>query len=100
MMSNKRTLIKNLAKRTLLSQKEASQVVNELFDIILDELKNEEEVSIVGFGKFYLYEHASRPVRNPKTQEEMLLKPYKSLRFKPSSVIKKLLKELSYNDKV
>jgi nucleoid DNA-binding protein len=52
----------------------------------------------VGFGKFYLYEHAERPVRNPKTQEEMTLKSYKSLRFKQSNVVKKLLKDLSYNE--
>jgi DNA-binding protein HU-beta len=99
-MTNKKALAKKLAKRTLLNQKEANQVVEELFEIILDELKDGEEVSVVGFGKFYLYEHAPRPVRNPKTQEEMLLRPYKSLRFKPSNVIKKLLKDLSYSEKL
>jgi DNA-binding protein HU-beta len=97
-MVNKKELAKKLSKRTLLRQKEANQVVNELFDIILDEIKDGEEVSIVGFGKFYLYEHAARPVRNPKTQEEMVLQPYKSLRFKVSNVVKKLLKEQSYSE--
>lgn len=84
----------------MLTQREAAQVVEELFDIILEDLRGGEEVSIVGFGKFYLYEHAPRPVRNPKTQEEMLLKPYKSMKFKQSNVIKKLLKDLSYDEKL
>jgi|15BtaG_2_1085339.scaffolds.fasta_scaffold71826_2 DNA-binding protein HU-beta len=97
-MINKKILAKKLAKSTLLTQKEADQVVDRLFDIIINELKRGEDISIVGFGKFYLYEHAPRPVRNPKTQEEMILKSYKSMRFKTSNVIKKLLKDQSYNE--
>lgn len=92
-MVNKKDLSKKLAKKTFLNQKEASMVIDELFDIMIEELKKDEEVSVVGFGKFYLYEHAPRPVRNPKTQEEMVLEAYKSLRFKSSNVIKKILKE-------
>ena len=99
-MVNKKGLSKKLAKKTFLNQKEASMVVEELFDIVMEEIKSGEEVSVVGFGKFYLYEHASRPVRNPKTQEEMTLQSYKSLRFKSSNVIKKLLKELSYSEEL
>ena len=97
-MINKKALSKSLAKKTLLTQRESSEVIDALLGIILEELKYGEEVSLVGFGKFYLYEHAARPVRNPKTQEEMTLKSYKSLRFKQSNVIKKLLKDLSYNE--
>lgn len=97
-MINKKALAKDLAKRTLLTQKESAQVVDELFDLIVEGLCDGEEISIVGFGKFYLYEHKPRPVRNPKTQEEMMLKKYKSLRFKTSNVLKKLLKDKSYNE--
>jgi nucleoid DNA-binding protein len=92
-MVNKKELSKKLARRTMLTQKESLQVVEELFGIIVEELYDGEDVSIVGFGKFYLYEHAQRPVRNPKTQEPMLLDSYKSLRFKTSDIIKNILKE-------
>lgn len=92
---NKKGLAKKLSKSTLLTQKESEIVVNRIFKIILEELKNGEEVSIVGFGKFYLYEHSPRPVRNPKTQEEMVLKSYKSMRFKTSNIIKKIFKDFS-----
>jgi DNA-binding protein HU-beta len=97
-MVNKKAIAKGLAQRTLLTQKESTQVVEELFDLIVNSLCEGEEVSVVGFGKFYLYEHKPRPVRNPKTQEEMVLKSYKSLRFKSSNVLKKLLKDKSYNE--
>jgi len=96
-MVNKKELARKLARKTFLNQRESAMVVNELFDIVVEEIKSGKDITIVGFGKFYLYEHAERPVRNPKTQEEMTLQGYKSLRFKSSNVIKKLLKELSYS---
>ena len=93
-MVNKKDLAKKVAAKTLLSQKEALQVIDSLVDSIIESLEEDGEVSIVGFGKYYLYTHASRPVRNPKTQEEMSLKPYKSVKFKVSDKIKKHFKKL------
>tara|TARA_B100000131_G_C18120801_1_gene612839 strand:- start:2181 stop:2465 length:285 start_codon:yes stop_codon:yes gene_type:complete len=92
-MINKRDLAKKISDKTLLSQKESLQVVEALVDSIIEGLEEEEEVSIVGFGKFYLYKHAPRPVRNPKTQEEMILEPYSSVKFKVSDKIKKHFKK-------
>jgi len=98
-VANKKELSKKLSKRTFLNQKESSMIIDELFRIITNEIKSGDgEVTIVGFGKFYSYEHVERPVRNPRTQEEMTLKSYKSLRFKASNVIKKLLKEESISE--
>ena len=91
-MANKKDLAKKISKKTLLSSKESLQVIDALFESILEELESGEDISIVGFGKFYLYQHSPRPVRNPKTQEEMILKPYKSLKFKCSDKIKRYLK--------
>ena len=93
-MVNKKDLAKKVASKTLLSQKEALQVIDALVDSILESLEEGEEVSIVGFGKYYLYTHAPRPVRNPKTQEEMTLKAYKSVKFKISDKVKKYFKSL------
>lgn len=92
-MINKKELAKKVSDNTLLSQKEALQVIDELISSIVEGLEEEGEVSLVGFGKFYLYEHAPRPVRNPKTQEQMILKPYKSVKFKVSDKIKKHFKK-------
>jgi nucleoid DNA-binding protein len=92
-MINKRELAKSISDKTLLSQKEALQVIDELIESIISGLEEDGEVSLVGFGKFFLYEHSSRPVRNPKTQEQMMLKPYKSVKFKVSDKVKKHFKE-------
>ena len=76
------------------NKKEAIQVVDLIFEEILEELESGEEVSIVGFGKFYIYHHKPRPVRNPRTQEEMILSPYRSVKFRVSDKVKKRFKEI------
>jgi nucleoid DNA-binding protein len=91
-MINKKGLAAKIAQKTCITKKEAVQVVDLLFEEIVEELEDNGEVSIVGFGKFYLYQHSPRPVRNPKTQEEMLLKPYKSIKFRVSDKLKKHFK--------
>ena len=93
-MINKKDLVKKVASKTLLSQKEALQAIDALIDSVVESLEEDQEVSLVGFGKFYLYTHAPRPVRNPKTQEEMILRSYKSVKFKVSDKIKKYFKSI------
>jgi DNA-binding protein HU-beta len=92
---NKKDLARKISSKTLLSQKESLQVLDAIVDSIIESLEGGEEVTLVGFGKFYLYQHTSRPVRNPKTQEEMKLKRFKSLKFKSSDKIKRYFKELN-----
>ena len=91
-MMNKKELAKRVASKTLLSQKESYQVLEAVIESIIEGLEEEGEVSIVGFGKYFLYTHASRPVRNPKTQEEMTLDSYQSVKFRVSDKIKKYFK--------
>jgi len=92
-MLSKTDIAKQVTKTNLLTSKESWKVIEEIFQIIEESLLLGEEVSIVGFGKFFLYEHSPRPVRNPKTLEPMTLMPYKSVKFKPSDKLKKRLKK-------
>lgn len=97
-MINKKELAKRVSEKSLLTQAESLEFLDLMLNEVLSSLEDGDEVSLVGFGKFYLYEHASRPVRNPKTQEEMLLKPYKSVKFKVSDKIKKRFKDIGQED--
>ncbi len=92
-MINKKDIARKISEKNLVTAKESIKIVEEIFEYIEESLLNDEEVSIVGFGKFFLYDHKERPVRNPKTSEPMLLVPYKSLKFKPSDKIKNKLKK-------
>ena len=97
-MLNKQKLIESLYKRTLLERSESKQVVEEVFKILKDALLREEEIYIVGFGKFILEMQKSRPVRNPRTMEDMMLKPFKKIKFKPATLIAKELKKRGSSD--
>tara|TARA_Y100000034_G_C6673307_1_gene295719 strand:- start:58 stop:351 length:294 start_codon:yes stop_codon:yes gene_type:complete len=92
-MISKKDIVRKISKRTLLTQKESEQVLSELVSIIEEELIGGNDVSIVGFGKFFLYQHSSRPVRNPKTNEQMMLSPFKSIKFKVSQKLKQRIKD-------
>jgi len=92
-MINKKDIARKLTDTNLLTIKESSKVVDEIFEYIEESLLAGEDVSIVGFGKFFLYEHSQRPVRNPKTLEPMTLVPYKSIKFRLSDKLKKKFKE-------
>jgi DNA-binding protein HU-beta len=94
-MLNKKDLIKKLASRTPYTQQECKFLVESLFDVISKELISGEEVSIVNFGKFSVSRQKSRPVRNPKTGEPMMLAPDKTVKFKVSHNIKKKMKDNS-----
>jgi nucleoid DNA-binding protein len=85
-------LARKLASKTLLSIKESSQIIDSLFESIAEELSEGNEISIVNFGKFTLYKQKPRPVRNPRTHEEMILDEFFSVKFKPSIYIKNKVK--------
>jgi len=91
-MTNKAMLARKLASKTLLSIKESSQIIDSLFESIAEELSEGNEISIVNFGKFTLYKQKPRPVRNPRTHEEMILDEFFSVKFKPSIYIKNKVK--------
>lgn len=89
---NKKDIAKNLSSKTLLSAKESLQAVEIMFEIMEESLTSGDEVSIVNFGKFVLQKQKPRPVRNPKTMEEMTLESFNFVKFKPSSNLKNKLK--------
>lgn len=91
-MLNKKNIISALQRKTLFTKEESSQAVEEIFEIIKEGLLAEEEIYIVGFGKFSLEQQKQRPVRNPRTMENMILNPYKKIKFKPSKKISDELK--------
>lgn len=92
-MIRKKDLVKMLSQRKNFSLKESKMILDEVFSMMEDVLLSEEDINIVGFGKFYLYEHAPRAVRNPKTKVDMTMPVYKSCRFRPSPEFKEILRK-------
>ncbi len=83
-------------KKTKLNRKEVQEVVNKIFDKIINELENAEhntKVQISGFGTFLVKRRASKIGRNPKTKEEKLIPERLGISFKPGKHLKEALKK-------
>ena len=64
-------IIKNVCNELGLTKKEATRIVESLFDIIKDNLCQGEKLKISGFGNFCIREKKPRRGRNPQTGDEM-----------------------------
>ena len=79
---NKKELVDILTEKVGLQKKDVRKTVEVLIDTILEEIEDNNEVRIRGLGVFYPVFQDTRPVRNPKTGEEMMLRPRNNIRFK------------------
>jgi len=79
---NKSDLIKALAKKNNLTEKQATQIVDLVFDGFTNELKNGGRIEIRGFGSFTVREYESYAGRNPKTGNAVQVKPKRIPFFK------------------
>lgn len=89
---NKTELISIAAEKAGVSKKDSEKVVNAAIETIIETLKAEDKVQIVGFGVFDVKKRAERMGRNPKTKEEICIPASKSPQFKAGKVFKDSIK--------
>ncbi|GIN87119.1 transcriptional regulator [Heyndrickxia sporothermodurans] len=89
---NKTELINSVAEATELTKKDANKAVDALFSSIESALKNEDKVTLIGFGTFEVRERAARKGRNPQTGEEIEIAASKIPAFKPGKSLKDIVK--------
>ncbi|AVD54545.1 DNA-binding protein (plasmid) [Priestia filamentosa] len=89
---NKTELIKNVAIKTGLTQKDSTKALEGLFKTISDTLSKEEKIRLVGFGSFEVRERSGRTGRNPQTGEEIKLPATKVPAFKPGKELREAVK--------
>lgn len=87
---NKKDLVTSVANATGYAKKDVTVVIDSVFDSITDTVKNGEDVSIAGFGKFMIKESAARVCRNPQTGAQISVDATKNMKFRVSSNIKKI----------
>ena len=79
---NKSELIDAIADSADISKAAAGRALDGMIDAITNAVKNNDTVSIVGFGTFMLRERAARTGRNPKTGMAIEIAASKSPAFK------------------
>ena len=70
------------------SKRISEELLDDLFDIILDKLITNHKVKIAKFGTFILRNKKQRLGRNPKTRQEVMIKERNVILFKPSKEFK------------
>lgn len=91
-MANKAELVENVAKKTGLTKKDATAVVEAVFGSIQDDLKKGDKVQLIGFGTFEVRNRAARKGRNPQTGKEIEIAASKVPAFKPGKALKDAVK--------
>jgi integration host factor subunit beta len=86
---NKSDLITVLSKKENLTEKDATKVINLIFDGFTDTLKNGGRIEIRGFGSFVAREYDAYKGRNPKTGKVVEVKPKRLPFFKVGKDLKK-----------
>jgi integration host factor subunit alpha len=84
----KADLVELIYERIGLSKKEAGEIVEAVFAIIKDRLRDGEKVKISGFGTFVVNHKRARRGRNPQTGEPITIDSRSVLTFKPSQLLK------------
>ena len=68
---NKEELVQEIAKKSSVTQKEASEVLGALIETIQKTVSKGKKVTLVGFGTFESRKRAARIGRNPQTGKEL-----------------------------
>ena len=91
-MANKAELVDRVAKKTQLTKKDVSAVVDALFETIQEALQAGEKVQVIGFGNFEVRDRAARKGRNPQSGEEIQIEASKVPAFKAGKALKDAVK--------
>ena len=88
----KKELINYVAEKANLSKKNAEAAVNAVFDGIVETLKADGKVQLVGFGSFEVKERVARTGTNPATGAAIEIPASKAPVFKAGKALKESIK--------
>lgn len=89
---NKTELVAAVAEKAGLSKKDADKAVAAFVDSVVDALKKDEKVQLVGFGTFEVRARAAREGINPLTKKKITIAASKNPVFKAGKAFKDAIK--------
>ena len=89
---NKNELIQYVTEDTGLKKKDVRAVLQSILKASTNALRQDEPVTMIGFGTFHPWQQTARPARNPKTGEAVMIAPRKSVKLRAGI---KLLEDLN-----
>ena len=89
---NNKEFISELSRRFVYTNKDTTQLVSSVINIMTRQLQDGNTVAIQGFGTFEVRKKLERISINPATQQRMLIPPKLVLTYKPSAILKEKFK--------
>ena len=87
----KKDLINSIYMQIGFSKKISENLLEDVFQIILNNIISNNKVKIAKFGTFLLRKKNQRIGRNPKTKEEKIISERNVILFKPSKELKQYI---------
>jgi len=84
-------IYKDVKGDTRITKKEAKHIVDKLIEKIVENVKEDNQVSFLGFGTFRLKKVNEKEGINPQTGKKITIPAYKTIAFKASSKVKESL---------
>tara|TARA_Y100000590_G_C15494700_1_gene929206 strand:- start:148 stop:441 length:294 start_codon:yes stop_codon:yes gene_type:complete len=84
----KKEIINSIYMQIGFSKKISSNILEDIFQILLKNIISQKKVKIAKFGTFILRKKKERIGRNPKTKEQKIIRERNVVLFKPSKEIK------------
>ena len=91
----KKEIINSIYMQLGYSKKLIENILEDIFDILIESLKEKGKVKISNFGTFILRHKRSRIGRNPKTKKETVISERNVILFKPSKSLKNKINYVS-----
>ena len=88
---NKQELITEIAKSTGITKKDAGAAVEAFCSIVTNAIKNDDKVTLTGFGTFEARMRDARDCKNPATGESVHVSAHKIPSFKAGKGLKEAL---------
>ena len=92
----KADIVEKVYEKIGFSKKEASELVEMVFNSLKGTLQSGNKVKISGFGNFMVRGKNERVGRNPQTGEQIKISARRVLTFRPSQVLKAMLNGEEY----
>jgi len=92
---NRKEFIDALAEKGY-TKKDAGQIIDDVFDTVIEAMATGDEVFIYGFGTFAVTTTSAHEVKNIKDGKMMLVPEYKTPRFIAGQPLKRAVREGIY----
>lgn len=89
---NKAQLIDAISTKAGLTKADSKKALDAFVESVGEALKNEDRVSLVGFGSFGVSERSERTGRNPKTGAPITIPAKKVVKFKAGAELAETIK--------